>query len=89
MLCEDVYNNFDKIQENFSLGDNLTFIHGDIKSQNIFYDINNDYEPYFIDWQHCAIGKEVQDLVFFIIESFDMSDIKPTYNLLKQYYYKK
>jgi hypothetical protein len=84
-----IYDNFSNIQHSFSNGNNLTFIHGDIKSPNIFYDIENNYEPYFIDWQHCAIGKGVQDLIFFIIESFDIINIKSTYYLLKYFYYKK
>jgi len=45
-------------------------IHGDIKSPNIFYDTKCGFEPYFLDWQHCAIGKGAQDLIFFIIEKF-------------------
>ena len=88
-LCDKIYKNFDKIQERFCNNNNLTFIHGDIKSPNIFYDTLNDNEPYFIDWQHCAIGKGCQDLVFFIIESFDLANIKLSFDLLKQYYYKK
>ena len=43
--CEYIFNNFKKIQNNFSEGNHLTFIHGDIKSPNIFYDIEKDYEP--------------------------------------------
>lgn len=87
-MCDNIFNNFDKIQEKMST-DNLTFIHGDIKSPNIFYDKDNDNEPYFIDWQHCIIGKGVQDLVFFIIESFDIANLKSIYNISKEYYYKK
>ena len=87
--CDEIYQNFEKIQERFSSGNNLTFIHGDIKSPNIFYDTENDCEPYFIDWQHCAIGKGVQDLIFFIIESFDIVNMKSVFNLTKEYYYKK
>lgn len=85
--CNEIFYNFDKIQERFAIGNNLTFIHGDIKSPNIFYD--NEYEPYFIDWQHCAIGKGVQDLIFFILESFDIANIKSLFNLTKEYYYMK
>jgi hypothetical protein len=87
--CNEIYKEFNNIQERFSLGNHLTFIHGDIKSPNIFYDIHNGYEPFFIDWQHCAIGKGVQDLVFFIIESFDIANIKSIFYLTKEYYYKK
>jgi hypothetical protein len=87
--CDKIFENFKEIQSRFNVGDNLTFIHGDIKSPNIFYDVENGNEPYFIDWQHCAIGKGVQDLIFFIIESFDITNIKPIFNLIKEYYYKK
>jgi HAD superfamily hydrolase (TIGR01509 family) len=86
---DEIFNDFSNIQKRFSVGNNLTFIHGDIKSPNIFYDSENDHEPYFIDWQHCAIGKGVQDLIFFIIESFSIVNIKIIFNLLKYYYYQK
>ncbi len=86
--CDEIYKNFINIQKHLS-NNNLTFIHGDIKSPNIFYDVNSDYEPYFIDWQHCAIGKGCQDLVFFIIESFDIINIKTNFNITIEYYYKK
>lgn len=85
----EIYINFSNIQKRFSTGNNLTFIHGDIKSPNIFYDVENDNEPYFIDWQHCAIGKGVQDLIFLIVESFDIINIKSMFIILKHYYYKK
>ena len=65
----------------------MTFIHGDIKSPNLFYDPSQDNEPYFIDWQHCAIGKGVQDLVFFIIESFDEQTMLSKCPSLKKYYF--
>jgi HAD superfamily hydrolase (TIGR01509 family) len=87
--CDEIYNNFNKIQTRFSNNNNLTFIHGDIKSPNIFYDVKNDYEPYFIDWQHCAIGKGSQDLIFFVIESFDIENSLRMFNILKEYYFKK
>jgi hypothetical protein len=87
--CDEIFNNFNNIQKRFSMGDNLTFIHGDIKSPNIFYDVENNYEPYFIDWQHCAIGKGVQDLIFFIIESFNINNINSIFYLTKYYYYMK
>ena len=79
---------FENIQERLS-SHNTTFIHGDIKSPNIFYDTENENEPYFLDWQHCAWGKGVQDLVFFIIESFDIKDLKLVFPLFKSYYYQK
>ena len=87
ILYDKAIESFDYIQRRFSEGDHLTFIHGDIKSPNIFYDGENN--PYFIDWQHCGIGKGVQDLIFFIIESFDISQIPIVFPILKDYYYKK
>ena len=83
-----IVENFDKIQEELSC-DNLTLIHGDVKSPNIFYDKNNNNEPYFIDWQYICIGKGVQDVVFFLIESFNIDKIKLYYPLFIQYYYIK
>jgi HAD superfamily hydrolase (TIGR01509 family) len=83
-----IIENFEQIQKRLC-NNNLTFIHGDIKSPNIFYDTKNNYEPYFLDWQHCAIGKGVQDLIFFIVESFDINNVILSYNLFKPYYYKK
>jgi HAD superfamily hydrolase (TIGR01509 family) len=85
--CDKMFDNFTKTQQKLSSGANLTFIHGDIKSPNIFYDVENHCEPYFIDWQHCAIGKGAQDLIFFIIESFDIGRIPQIYNLLKPRYF--
>jgi hypothetical protein len=87
--CNDIVADFGNIQQRFSSGNHLTFIHGDVKSPNIFYDVQNGHEPYFLDWQHCAIGKGVQDVIFFIIESFDLSQIPVVYGIIKHYYYKK
>lgn len=84
---ENLYAQFPQIQQRFSEGNHLTFIHGDIKSPNIFYDTKNHYDPIFIDWQHCAIGKGVQDWVFFVMESFDISQIHSVFHVIKYYYY--
>ena len=88
-ICDKIFFDISDIQKRFSMGSNLTLIHGDIKSPNIFYDVENNYEPYFLDWQHCAIGKGVQDLIFFIIESFDIVNIIPIYEVTTRYYYMK
>jgi hypothetical protein len=88
-ICDKIFFDISDIQKRFSMSSNLTLIHGDIKSPNIFYDVENNYEPYFLDWQHCAIGKGVQDLIFFIIESFDIVNIIPIYELTTRYYYMK
>ena len=87
--AEHIYKNFLSIQQNLS-DKNLTFCHGDVKSANIFYKINNtSYDPVFIDWQYIINGKGVQDLVFFMIESFDTKKMMLYKNLFKEYYYVK
>jgi len=88
-LFESTVCSYKDIQKNMS-ENNLTFCHGDIKSANIFYKpTDNGYEPYFLDWQYICVGKGAQDLVFFMIESFD-SDIIHNYHILfKEYYYRK
>jgi len=85
-----VVDNFQSIQDYLS-DKNLTFCHGDVKSANIFYKPldNGNYEPYFIDWQYICIGKGVQDLVFFMIESFEINKINIYKNIFKEYYYIK
>lgn len=88
MVGERVKNAFAEIQLRMTTS-NTTFVHGDIKSPNIFYDVENGYEPIFLDWQHCAIGKGAQDLAFFIIESFDFDNIENVLPLFKSYYYCK
>ena len=88
LVAEQIMNDFTSIQERLS-NNNLTLIHGDVKSPNIFYDLNNNHEPVFLDWQYVAIGKGAQDLIFFLIESFDLENIKLNYPIFKNYYYKK
>jgi HAD superfamily hydrolase (TIGR01509 family) len=85
---ESMKTQFSNVQHRLS-DKNTTLLHGDIKSPNIFYDRKNGDEPYFLDWQHCCIGKGVQDLAFFIIESFDMLHMKLLFPIFKNYYYKK
>jgi HAD superfamily hydrolase (TIGR01509 family) len=86
---EYIVNHFEDIQ-NYLSHTNLTLCHGDVKSGNLFYKkINNGYTPYFIDWQYIANGKGVQDIVFFMIESFTKDNIIKFMNLFKNYYYIK
>jgi HAD superfamily hydrolase (TIGR01509 family) len=86
--AENIKNNFQQIQDDLSRS-HLTIVHGDVKSPNIFYNSGNHNLPIFLDWQYIAIGKGVQDLVFFLIESFDIANIKLNYPIFKNYYYKK
>lgn len=73
----------------------LTLCHGDVKSANLFYRKPDSHpttlppERWFIDWQYIAHGKGVQDLVFFIIESFDVDHSRKYRELFKEYYYVK
>lgn len=86
---ETIVHNFSKIQDDLS-HTNLTLCHGDVKSGNIFYKKEGlSYTPYFIDWQYIAHGKGVQDIVFFMIESFTVENIKQYSELFKSYYYIK
>ncbi len=85
-IVDSIVKNFDKI-ENYLSNSNLTFLHGDIKSANIFIDKLNGNEPYFIDWQYIGIGKGAQDLVFFLIESYSIEKINQCYKLFTEYYY--
>jgi HAD superfamily hydrolase (TIGR01509 family) len=86
---EDIVYNFEDIQ-NYLSQDHLTLCHGDVKSGNIFYrKMNEGFMPYFIDWQYIAYGKGVQDIVFFMIESFTKDNIMKYMNLFKNYYYIK
>jgi aminoglycoside/choline kinase family phosphotransferase len=84
--CEKIINTFPKIQQRLC-NNNQTLVHGDIKSPNIFYDVKNDYSPIFLDWQHCVVGKGVQDFIFFVIESFNINNLELFFPIFKNYYY--
>jgi len=89
LSAQKIVDDFQNIQNKLS-DKNLTLCHGDVKSPNIFYGINGEnYEPYFIDWQYICEGKGVQDLVFFMIESFEIPIINKYKNIFKDYYYIK
>jgi beta-phosphoglucomutase-like phosphatase (HAD superfamily) len=87
-LLENVINNFEHIQDYLSK-DNLTLCHGDVKSLNMFFKREMVYHPYFIDWQYINYGKGVQDIVFFLIESFEIEKIKEYHTLIREYYFIK
>jgi beta-phosphoglucomutase-like phosphatase (HAD superfamily)/choline kinase len=88
--AKNIVSNFSKIQNMLSQK-NLTLCHGDVKSLNIFYEKSDagSYIPHFIDLQYTSNGKGPQDLVFFMIESFDIEKINIYFELFKQYYYVK
>jgi beta-phosphoglucomutase-like phosphatase (HAD superfamily)/dTDP-glucose pyrophosphorylase len=86
-LGEQIASEFSEIEERLSSHPNCTLIHGDVKSPNIFYLTDERKTPIFLDWQYCNIGKGVQDVAFFVLESFDLSAIEYVVPLLKNYYY--
>jgi hypothetical protein len=89
VIVDTIVSRFSDIQDELSQG-HLTLCHGDVKSPNIFYSIENGvYKPYFLDWQYIVEGKGVQDLVFFMIESFSVETLRLYFPLLKNYYYMK
>jgi HAD superfamily hydrolase (TIGR01509 family) len=86
-IGDTIYNQIDDIV-NYMTKDNLTICHGDLKAGNIFYNFENNI-PYFIDWQYINHGKGVSDIVFMMIESYEIDVIKMYNNLLLEYYYLK
>jgi HAD superfamily hydrolase (TIGR01509 family) len=84
-VVREIVDDFENIQERLGTG-HLTLTHGDIKSPNIFYKGDT---PCFIDWQYIAHGKGVQDLVFFMIESFSKDRLPLLYPIFINYYYAK
>ncbi|NBU34326.1 HAD family hydrolase [bacterium] len=84
-IGENIVARFKDIQRELSTGD-LTLLHGDIKSGNIFFR-TSDMEPHFIDWQYLTCGKGVQDLVFLLIESYTPHVAKKYTELFKRYYF--
>ncbi len=78
---------FQETSETLSKGPQ-TLLHGDIKSANLYFD-SKTQRPGFLDWQFTAEGKGVQDLVFFMIESFGIEKMQQYREIIKQYYYTK
>lgn len=84
-----IFRHFHDIQDKLSKGP-LTLCHGDVKTGNIFYEKRDTgYTPHFLDWQYVSIGKGVQDLAFFLIESFEPATVTSYSTVAKDYYYKK
>lgn len=85
---ESITNQFEEIESHMCERKNLTLCHGDVKSGNIFYYIKrNCIEFKFIDWQYVHEGKGVEDIVFFLIESFSISTMKKNKKMFTNFYY--
>ena len=88
-LYKKIAADYTQIQNSLS-EEPLCLVHGDIKSPNIFYRVGEGEGgekgviPYFIDWQYIVYGKGVQDLVFFMIESFTKENIDSYFVLFKE-----
>lgn len=86
IMGEKIISEYSDIQKKLS-DKNLTLCHGDVKAGNLFFSKN--YDITFIDWQYVVNGKGVQDIVFFMIESFTIDKMKQWFIILKNYYYEK
>ena len=62
-----------------------TFNHGDVKPPNMFM-MPGDM-PAFIDWQYTAVGKGCQDLVFFLIEGYEIAECRRLEPIVMTHYH--
>jgi len=62
-----------------------TFNHGDVKPPNMF--MMPGEMPAFIDWQYTAVGKGCQDLVFFLIEGYDIAECRRLETIVMAHYH--
>jgi hypothetical protein len=88
-LGRQAVDDFERHKEYLSDGEHLTLLHGDVKYANILFKPLNDeyFEPCFIDWQYVGIGKGIQDVVFFLIESYDIDQLETMASIIFPYYY--
>jgi len=62
-----------------------TFNHGDVKPPNMF--MMPGEMPAFIDWQYTAVGKGCQDIVFFLIEGYEIDECRRLEPIVMQHYH--
>ena len=91
-LGRQAVEDFERHKESLSHGEHLTLLHGDVKYANILFKpvigCNDEYfEPCFIDWQYVGIGKGIQDIVFFLIESYEIDQLETMASIIFPYYY--
>lgn len=93
-LSEDVLTLFDHAAENFADAEGRlrrvpqTLLHGDLKFPNLFWDNQvNGGEPIFIDWQYARPGQGIEDIVFLLVESCDVTDFERLASVLIDTYY--
>lgn len=83
--CTYIVDHFDEIEKYMCKGQR-TLCHGDFKAPNIFFHPETK-ECTLIDWQYVTFGKGAQDLVFFLIESFDISNMTVAFKEYMLSYY--
>ena len=67
-----------------------TLLHGDLKFPNLFWDNSvNGGEPIFIDWQYAGPGQGIEDIIFLLVESCDVSNFKLLAEPLIHSYYEE
>lgn len=93
-LGEDILQLFDHAAENFGEAEKLlrrvpqTLLHGDLKFPNLFWDHQvSGGEPIFIDWQYARPGQGIEDIIFLLVESCDISDFGNLAQILIDSYY--
>ena len=65
-----------------------TLLHGDLKFPNLFWDYGvKGGEPIFIDWQYAGPGQGIEDLVFLLVESCEITNFKLLADSLINAYY--
>lgn len=82
-LPEDVIALFDHAAQFYEDAESIllqnprTLLHGDLKFPNLFWDNNvKGGEPIFIDWQYTRPGQGIEDVVFLLVESCEISNFK-------------
>jgi len=62
-----------------------TFNHGDVKPPNMFMMSGNT--PAFFDWQYTAVGKGCQDILFFLIEGYEVEECRRLEPIVMAHYH--
>jgi len=84
---ETIIKNFQWVQDAVS-AEPRTFLHGDVKPPNMFM-LYEDHvpTPAFIDWQYIAIGKSCCDILFMLVEGYDIPTVRELEPRVREAYY--
>jgi len=84
---EKIIKNFQWVQDTISSKPH-TFLHGDVKPPNMFMMWDSECGvPAFIDWQYIAVGKSCCDILFFLVEGYDIAMSRELEPRVKKVYY--